>query len=363
MNFESKNIHTTGVVVLIGILAMVVPIGVFLPLTIPVQDEVRPRVLAFYYNWYQSSNRYEPFNYSMYHPFIGSGPYHGYNSSNTTIMLNHLQMAVQAGIDSFITTWWGINTHTNVNFGILLNLSQEFNIPMQHTIYFEAVQERYNSSNPDAVKNIHEDIKYILETYGSHPNFLLYDGKPVIFIFNYLGRANLQTWNDAVEQLRAEGYKMHLNVDLAGASGEYFVDPSIWRIPIKTWDLQLFDGFHIYNPVNTYFEDPDLYGPKFTDFIEYARMHRKLACATVFPGYNDSYYYERLGTTGNPSYPRNDGETYRQSWNQALATGSDWILITTFNEWFEGTGIEPTLEFGDLYLNITHEYAAIHHAR
>ena len=40
-----------------------------------------------------------------------------------------------------------------------------------------------------------------------------------------------------------------------------------------------------------------------------------------------------------------------------LLSGADWILICTFSEWHEGTEIEPSLEYGDLYINITHQFA------
>jgi hypothetical protein len=47
------------------------------------------------------------------------------------------------------------------------------------------------------------------------------------------------------------------------------------------------------------------------------------------------------------------------SWNAALASHPDWITITTFNEWFEGAMIEPSVHYGDLYLNITRGYTGL----
>ena len=35
-----------------------------------------------------------------------------------------------------------------------------------------------------------------------------------------------------------------------------------------------------------------------------------------------------------------------------------WILITSFNEWHEGSEIEPSLEFGSSHLELTAEEAA-----
>ncbi len=51
-----------------------------------------------------------------------------------------------------------------------------------------------------------------------------------------------------------------------------------------------------------------------------------------------------------------NGDLYQEMWQDAMTSTANWILICTFNEWHEGTEIEPSIEFGDLYLNITHQY-------
>jgi hypothetical protein len=59
--------------------------------------------------------------------------------------------------------------------------------------------------------------------------------------------------------------------------------------------------------------------------------------------------------------PRRAGATYRTSWEAALASQPDWITISTFNEWYEGGMIEPSVSFGDLYLRLTRQYARAWH--
>jgi hypothetical protein len=41
-----------------------------------------------------------------------------------------------------------------------------------------------------------------------------------------------------------------------------------------------------------------------------------------------------------------------------LGTGTELILITSWNEWHEGSEIEPSLEDGDKYIRMTGEMAA-----
>jgi len=51
------------------------------------------------------------------------------------------------------------------------------------------------------------------------------------------------------------------------------------------------------------------------------------------------------------------GETYRKFWEDTLSLGARRIQITSWNELHEGTEIEPTREYGFLFLNITREYS------
>jgi hypothetical protein len=57
---------------------------------------------------------------------------------------------------------------------------------------------------------------------------------------------------------------------------------------------------------------------------------------SVGPGYD-----ETRATRGNHVKLRDNGATYDSMWQRAIASGADWITITSFNEWHEGTQIEP----------------------
>jgi hypothetical protein len=56
--------------------------------------------------------------------------------------------------------------------------------------------------------------------------------------------------------------------------------------------------------------------------------------------------------------PRNNGATYRISWQAAIASHPTWITITSFNEWFEGAMIESGVHYGDQYLRLTAQLAS-----
>ncbi|MGB8647297.1 MAG: SH3 domain-containing protein, partial [Anaerolineae bacterium] len=80
----------------------------------------------------------------------------------------------------------------------------------------------------------------------------------------------------------------------------------------------------------------------------------KLWVATVMPGYDDT----RTTRPDRFARARDNGNFYRTTWQAALNSGADWVIITSFNEWVEGTQIEPSVTYGNTYLDITRQYAA-----
>jgi hypothetical protein len=44
-------------------------------------------------------------------------------------------------------------------------------------------------------------------------------------------------------------------------------------------------------------------------------------------------------------------------WDSALSSFSEWVGITSFNEWHEGSEIEPSIEFGNQYIDLTRQYS------
>ena len=80
-----------------------------------------------------------------------------------------------------------------------------------------------------------------------------------------------------------------------------------------------------------------------------------LAAATALPGYNDTV----IRSPGN-TVDREGGRRFRESLERALDADPDFLQICTWSEWGEGTVIEPTVEFGYEYCEITLTYSLIY---
>jgi hypothetical protein len=83
------------------------------------------------------------------------------------------------------------------------------------------------------------------------------------------------------------------------------------------------------------------------------RPRSRISTATVLPGYDDS----NIGRERVTRLGRENGELYQRLWQAAIEADPDWVLLTSFNEWHEGSEIEPSLEWGDQFLNLTADYS------
>ena len=90
-----------------------------------------------------------------------------------------------------------------------------------------------------------------------------------------------------------------------------------------------FDGLYTYDVVTWN-------GALFKRLCTQAHAAGLLCAPSVGPGYD-----ARLATRHEVVRPRNDGLTYDRLWKTALKADADIITITSYNEWQEGTQIEP----------------------
>jgi hypothetical protein len=95
-----------------------------------------------------------------------------------------------------------------------------------------------------------------------------------------------------------------------------------------------FDGFYTYDFIN-------FGGDKFVRLCTQAHAVHLLCAPSVGPGYDGTRAGEAPVRRG-----RHNGETYDALWAGALAAKPDIVTITSFNEWGEGTQIEPASVHG-----------------
>ncbi|HXF61240.1 MAG TPA: endo-1,3-alpha-glucanase family glycosylhydrolase [Caldilineaceae bacterium] len=281
-----------------------------------------PLVLAFYYTWYDENT----WTYDK----LSDLPAEPYASRDRGVMGRHIDQAKRAGIDALLVAWYGPGGGNQTEGNLAAMLEEAGARGYKIGVLFET-----NSPFFGGVGDVTAALQHLLSVHAAHPAYLRVDGRPVVFFWRPT-LYGVETWRT----IRAQS------------------DPNnaaIWISEgVDTSYLAVFDGHHLYS--NTWNPPADLHATnqKFASRVEQVRQQSgvyKLWVATVMPGYND------IKVRGGFARDREGGNYYAQSWQAAIASRPNWIVINSFNEWPEGSYIEPSAAFGDHYLNLTAQFS------
>lgn len=252
-----------------------------------------------------------------------------YDSLDVSVINRQFVEAKEANLDGVIVSWWGFESYSHKVLEALLDLAPKNFI----TIYYETAMtfKQRDLSRENAIERIYLDLKKLLAEQGIKDRWIHVDGKPLVVLYiveNY----RIDEWLTIKRKLSDDGYEPFFLGDTYNV--EY---------------LDVMDGLHTYNPVWI-----TLTGLSFTEIYDKIslKIHDKgkLFAATVCPGYDD-----RKVRDPGIFISRADGHYYNLCWEAARKSKADWVLVTSWNEWFEGTEIEPSLEYGKDYIYLTRQ--------
>ncbi len=196
---------------------------------------------------------------------------------------------VRAGIAS----WWGQGHHTDGKIPGLLDAANGTNF--KWALYYEP--EGSGNPAPSAIKS---DLDYISAKYASNPNYLRVNGKPVMFVWD-AGTTDSCTvvnrWNEA-------------------NGGRFYVVQKVFS-GYRTCAAQP-DSWHQYGPASP-------------------ADHQQGYSYNISPG-----FWHKM--EGSARLAR-DLNRWNQNIRDMIASGAPWQLITSFNEWGEGTIVESAKEW------------------
>jgi pimeloyl-ACP methyl ester carboxylesterase len=297
----------------------------------------RPLILAHYMPWYTAKpfsdhwgwhwtmDHFDPEKQvdgkreiaSKFQPLIGP-----YDSGDPDVLEYHLLLMKLAGIDGVIVDWYGLTDYRD--YAILHRnttrlLEQCERLKMKFVICYEdqtirALVDGKRISAADRVSHAVDEINWLCKYWFKSGSYVRLNGKPVLLSFGHAGLKN-DEWSQCLSQLASPVAYFSQDIRRKGAIGGFG-----WPSPKA--GMQQVDRFLV--QANQW--------PK--------------AIPVAFPRFDD--IYKQAGVSeGYPRLADNDGRTLKETLKKALNSNAPIIQIATWNDWGEGTQIEPSREFGD----------------
>lgn len=275
-----------------------------------------PYYATFFYQWYTSPTIDSSWGYWADHsntpsntwfsyylpdpqPSVFNPAQELYSSNDYSIFKWQVAKMAEAKIEVSIASWFGPNTREDKVLNNVINsfMSRADNpYPnLRWAVYYE--DEGFADPSVDLIA---ADLQYIKDKYASSPYVLKVNNKPAIFVYagaNDVPGTMTSRWKQANARL----------------NNYFYINLKVF--PNFPTDTSQPDGWHQYAPAarqgttapHYYFVSPGFY-------------------------LDDRVSPERL--------PRNPAE-FEQAVQSMVAANVTWKLIETWNEWGEGTSVEP----------------------
>ena len=257
---------------------------------------------AFYYDWFPEAwHQHGSSPFTHYSPSLGR-----YDSGAPSVIAAHIAAMQYAHLDAAIVSWWGPGTRSDRRLPKLLAASP----PTFHwAVYYE--REGQGDPSPQAIRT---DLLSIRSHAASSPAYLRIRGRFVVFVY----------------ARSSDGCQMARRWKRANTVGAYIVlkvFPHFGSCAVQP------EGWHQYAPAH-------------------AEDDRSPYAFSISPG-----FFKADGQTAR--LPR-DPSVWARSIMSMVRSGAAFQLITTFNEWGEGTAVESAQQWSSssghgVYLDALHD--------
>lgn len=318
------------------------------------QSASRPLLLAHYMPWFEGKpihtqwgwhwtmNHFNPDRVtegrveaaSRYRPLIGV-----YDSSDPDALRCQAMLVKMSGIDGVIFDWYGrddmydyasINRNTLKMIPILEKAGLKFAICYEDQSVPKEI-EAGKIAKADALAHGKQLLRWMETNFFSSSAYVKRNGRPVFLTFGESFYKDNE-WNDIFAGLKVRPlYFAENDRRLPTAS----VGGYDWPAPTGGAVGAAHEREAFYSRAKTW--------PAFIP--------------AAYPRFNDIYRDAGLGY-GYPEIPDDNGMTYRATLTQALESRAQIVQLVTWNDWGEGTQIEPSVEFGYRDLETTRSLRA-----
>ena len=270
---------------------------------------------------------------SHYYPLIGP-----YSTKDKDLQQYHLLLMKLAGVDGVIFDWYGkrdVLDFEEIKQGMESFVSELDKTNLDFAVMYEdrVVREQARSLTQLQINQAIGDLRYIEDTYLSKENYVHIENNPLLMIFGPSYIDDPADWTTILNSINTNMSLLSLwnatnTLGSANTSGEY-----AW---IDRNHLTTLSGYYLNN----------------VDF------NREIVGGVAYPRFDD-FYIEggwKSPTDDDWSIDGRGIDVFKESFDESLRHPVDFIQIATWNDFGEGTQIEPTKEHGFSHLESLQEY-------
>lgn len=323
-----------------------------------VPKEDRPLLLVHFMPWYQAPpidsawgwhwtmNHFTPdVKDSNGHREIAShfypltGPY---DSRDPAILEYQVLLMKLSGIDGVIVDWFG--SENFLDYGILNQSTQALFLYIKKAgLLFSICYEDQTIKNMvdnghitmgDARLNAKKEMLYLQNNWFIDDAYFRTSERPVLFIFGPQYFKAPSDWETIFSVLNTTPVFISEDNPLPPVATSSFPWPPMWASQNGVLTDQALSDY-----LTSFYKKTD-----FWDFW----------VASAFPGFKD--IYKDAGVSAGYGFlDARDGETFISTLKLAIDNKPNAIQLVTWNDYGEGTNIEPTVEYGYQYLGIVQD--------
>ncbi len=305
-----------------------------------VRGNKEPLVLVHYMPWYEAppiTNSYgghwtgwghfSPPNEIASHQMPLTGPY---DSRDEEVLEYQVALMKTAGIDGVIFDWYGIH---NVNDYAPIHESTRAMIEvlkregLKFMICYEdqtvpRIAERTGKTSEQVGK---ETFEWMQDNWFTDDAYVKYDGRPVVMCFGPQHYDTKAKWDEVFSVTNPRPYFVDLDNKTNWAESTYNWPP-MWASVGGELSIS-----RLVQYLNTFYNRTK-------------NKNNPFLVATVFPAFDDIYEDQGGDSYGNLVYA--EGKTFELTFTAAERAYPNIIQVATWNDYGEGTIIEPTEERG-----------------
>jgi Glycosyl hydrolase family 99 len=280
---------------------------------------------------------------SWYYPLIGP-----YDSSDPALLEYHVLLMKLAGIDGVIVDWYGsanfldygINNQATVKlFQFTRKAGLKFSICYEDQTIQHMIDGNYLATN-DAIFHAQREMLYLQTNFFSDASYLRLKGRPVLLNFGPQHFMVSSNWEDIFSVLVATNQPAFFTEDnrLPVGMGA-FSWPPMWMSQVPGTGGVLSGA-----ALKGYLVDFDQKAATWPAFI-----------SSAFPRFHD--IYQRAGVRNYWGYlGDHHGDTLRETLSRGMTNSSAIVQVVTWNDFGEGSMVEPTQEYGYRDLGIIQDF-------